>query len=155
MEMAQRFHVPTDQAFKDEGVGVPKAHVNPQDLLGYIEPPQEKHVLSPSDARGPSPRRLLSAEVIGLSQSLDVTSPGNGDAYDPDAFLKAITARHDQLMEIKDKLLRQAVEQRDLASKLAEREAQVAFREKRVLAHERLLGQTAGRRSWLGFFSRS
>lgn len=109
----------------------------------------------PGPAPALSARRLLSDEVNGLATSLDVTSPGNGDAYEPDAFLKAIQAKHDQLMEIKDKLTVQAREQKAKATQLAEREAAVDFREKRVLAHEKLLGQTAGGTGWRGFFSRT
>lgn len=114
--------------------------------------PADEAVLSPS-----KPHRLLSAEVLALTQSLDVTSPGNGNAYDPDAFLRAITQKHDALMEVKDKLLVQAREQKALAKQLAEREAAVAFREQRVLAHERLLSMPAPTRrgSWLASFFRS
>jgi hypothetical protein len=94
---------------------------------------------------------LLSEEVNALAASLGTVTPAGNDAYEPDAFLAAIQLKHDQLLEVKDKLMEQAVAQRETAKQLTEREAAVAFREKRVLAHEKLLGQTAGRRGWLSF----
>jgi hypothetical protein len=81
---------------------------------------------------------LLTDEVAALAASLNLPTPQGNNAYEPDAFVQAIRKTHDQLMEIKATLTKRNEEQRAKEASLAQREALVAFREKRVGAHEEL-----------------
>jgi hypothetical protein len=81
---------------------------------------------------------LLTDEVAALAASLNLPTPQGNAAYEPDAFVQAIRKTHDQLMDIKATLAKRNEEQRVKEASLAQREAQVAFREKRVGAHEEL-----------------
>jgi hypothetical protein len=89
---------------------------------------------------------LLTASVAALAASLDVDTPKGKEAYDPDAFVAALQRRHDELVDISRKLAKQNEFQREKQHELDRREAEVAFREKRADAWEKL--QAKPKRWW-------
>lgn len=89
-------------------------------------------------------RVLISEEIAGLAASLAV--PVQDGRYEPDAFVRAIRARHDQLVEVTEKLKRQNAEQKARELDLRKREAAVREREERVSAVETLTPR--GNASW-------
>jgi hypothetical protein len=91
------------------------------------------------------PQVMLTEEVAALGASLNITStPSGNDPYEPDAFVAAIRKTHDQLMEIKAKLVEQKDRQAARETELKAREAEIAFREKRINGMEAL----AHKKSW-------
>ena len=73
-----------------------------------------------------------------LAASLGV-APAVDGSYEPDAFVRAIRRRHDELVEITAKLSKQNQEQRLKAIELAQRERAVLQREQRIDAAEQLV----------------
>jgi hypothetical protein len=82
---------------------------------------------------------LLTEEVAALAASLGLASSTGTAPYEPDAFIVALRRAHDSLAIIKRRLHEQNVEQGVKQAELDAREAAVAFRERRVAAHEALL----------------
>lgn len=81
---------------------------------------------------------LLTEKVLALAASLGVSTPEGNTAYEPDAFIEALQDRHDKLCDVARRLQAQHDEQMERQRVLDRREAEVAFREKRVTAHEQL-----------------
>jgi hypothetical protein len=108
-------------------------------------PPHPDRVFGQEGKEGAIIKRKgeLLAEVRALAASLEVPVTSEGNTYEPDAFVLAIRHTHDKLMEVKTRLVQQNEEQRLKATELKQREDAVAFREKRIAAHE-----TIARRSW-------
>jgi hypothetical protein len=103
-------------------------------------------VASAQDGKKEVLSSLLTASVAALAASLEVETPKGNEAYDPDAFVAALQRRHDELVDISRKLARQNEFQREKQHELDRREAEVAFREKRANAWEKL--QAPKKRWW-------
>lgn len=93
---------------------------------------------------GKSKGALISGEIAELAASLEV--PAVGGMYEPDAFVRAIKARHDTLVEVTARLKKQNEWQVKREAELRKREEAVHLREKRVAAAEALT--SGGKRSW-------
>lgn len=87
---------------------------------------------------------LISAEIAALAASLNV--PIENGEYSPDAFVRAIKARHDTLVEVTRKLTEQNDRQLAKAKELEARERAVTLREQKLDAIEQLT--PGGKRSW-------
>lgn len=91
---------------------------------------------------------MLTEEVAALSASLGVPATTGGRPYEPDAFVAAIRASHNVLMDVKEKLVKQNEEQREREIFLNARETAVKFREDRAAAWEKLHSEVNPRRTF-------
>lgn len=87
---------------------------------------------------------IISAEIAALAASLAV--PIENGEYTPDAFVRAIKARHDTLVDVTRTLTEQNERQRAKQRELEARERAVALREQKVTAIEALT--PGGKSSW-------
>jgi len=91
----------------------------------------------------------VAEEVAKLAASLGITLKGKPNEYEPDLFIRAVANIRDQLMEAKTMLAAQNERQAERERELEERESAIIFREKRVEAMVKLLGDEPKKSTFL------
>lgn len=97
--------------------------------------------------KGETRGAIISADIAALAASLAV--PIENGEYAPDAFVRAIKARHDTLVDVTRMLNEQNERQRAKQKELEARERAVMLREQKCAAVEQLT--PGGKGSWWQF----